>query len=334
MKKIIKTLIVFLLIVLAVWSAVYFYLNRMKYNDAYVNGNSSGNLYNAGLFCESNGTIFFANPDDKNYLYSMSPNGKDLKRLCKDSVMYINADENYIYYIRNNANYDDSFFSFHTNSLCRIPRSGGKPTVLDNDPCIYASLIGNYIYYLHYDTETATTLYKIKIDGTEKQQLSDSYLFTCNAVERYFYYNNPKNGQLYRYNTQNDQTMMMLDCSCYKPIVTNDDNAYYLDVAQNNALVHTNLSLNNPITLTTDFIELYNIYGSYIYYQRGGDHPALCMIKNDGTSFRELASGEYSTINITSESIYFTRFGSNEILFTSTQNPGVIQTFHPGKADD
>ena len=38
--------------------------DRTIYNKNYVNGNSAGNLYNAGLFCEDSGTIFFANPDD------------------------------------------------------------------------------------------------------------------------------------------------------------------------------------------------------------------------------------------------------------------------------
>lgn len=32
--------------------------DRTIYNKNYVNGNSAGNLYNAGLFCEDSGTIF------------------------------------------------------------------------------------------------------------------------------------------------------------------------------------------------------------------------------------------------------------------------------------
>lgn len=331
-----STIIVVTIVILiaCLWGG-YKFANRIRFNDTFVNGNSAGNLYNAGLFCESNGTIFFANPDDNNRLYSMSSTGGDLKKLCNDTAMYINADDHYVYYVRDN-NIDGqnfSFFSYNRNSLCRISRKGGKSTLLDPDPCIYATLIGNYIYYLHYDTKTATTLYKIGIDGKNKTQVNNSYLFTCSTFDKYFYFNNPKNGQLFRYDSTTDHMTKIYDCNCYKPIVLSDSNVYYLDVDKKNALVHTNIDSDNPITLTEDSIELYNVYGSYIYYQRGGSNPALCMIKNDGSDYRELASGEFSNINITSYNIYFTNFKTGETLYTPTSNPGKISTFSPGSLD-
>lgn len=332
MKNIIKALL-FLFILGIIGGAIYFGLNKkIKYNTDYVNGNTTGNLYNAGLFCESNGQIFFANPDDNLKLYSMDYTGGNLKKLCNDNAMYINADDNYVYYVRNNTNTnaDYSFFSFNKNSLCRISRDGGKVTILDNDPCIYASLVGNYIYYLHYDNQTATTLYKVGIDGKNRKKLSDKYLFTCSTSGQYFFYNSPDNGCMYRYDTSNDTTQMVYECNCYKPIVTSDNNAYFLDASKNNALVHTNITSNNPITLSNDFIEIYNVYGSYIYYQRGGDEPALCMIKNDGTDFKVLALGEYTNINVTSYNIYFRDYYSGTMYYTSTTNPGPAVRFSPG----
>ena len=72
MKKLPVILTIGLIVIVAsVFSVVYHYQNKTKYNESYVNGNTAGNLYNAGLFCESNGTVFFANPDDKYRLYSM-----------------------------------------------------------------------------------------------------------------------------------------------------------------------------------------------------------------------------------------------------------------------
>ena len=99
-----KSILIIILILIAVGSCIGVnkYLHKIKYNDTFVNGNSAGNLYNGGQFCESNGTIFFANPDDEHRLYSMSSSGGDLKKLCDDTVMYINADDNYVYYVRSN----------------------------------------------------------------------------------------------------------------------------------------------------------------------------------------------------------------------------------------
>ena len=188
MKKLPVILTIGLIVIVAsVFSVVYHYQNKTKYNESYVNGNTAGNLYNAGLFCESNGTVFFANPDDKYRLYSMDLDGSNLAKLSEDTVMYINADSHYVYYVRNNEHNSThfNFFSFNNNSLCRIRRDGKQLVVLDPDPCIYASLVGNYIYYLHYDKDHATTLYKVGIDGEDRQMVNDSFLFTCSALGQY-----------------------------------------------------------------------------------------------------------------------------------------------------
>lgn len=338
MKKWIEIGIAILVIVALTTTII---INKMKektiYNETYVNGNSAGNLYNAGLFCESNGTVFFSNPDDNNALYSMDLNGSNLKKLCNDQAMYINADNNYVYYVRNNveSGTDYDFFSFNKNSLCRINRDGGKVKILDPDPCIYASLIGNQIYYLHYDDKEATTLYRIGIDGKNKEQVYDYYVFTCSTDGSYFYYNGViDNGSIYRFQTKSDVTEKFYECNSYKPIVNHNEDIYYLDVDQNNALVHTNPRFDNPITLTNDSIDIYNVYGSYIYYQRYSpkDGNALCRIKNDGSNFEVILEGDFCNINITSHYIYFQDFKTKNILCTETSNPGDISSFSPGIA--
>lgn len=346
MKKAIPFLCIFL-IVLAISGLLFWRYqdNKVTMNTGYVNGNTAGNLYNAGLFCESNGTVFFANPDDDGRLYAMDADGQNLRKLCNDTVMYINADSNYVYYVRDNTEHFQSttsdtpsfpYFSFNNNSLCRIDRVGGKCTILDEDPCIYASLIGNYIYYLHYDTKTATTLYKIKIDGTEKTKLSDTYVFTCSTDGPYFFYNGMESdGYIYRYDTTTDSAVMIYPHNAYKPTVSADGNAYYLDVDHNNTLVHVDIASDNPITLTTESIDLYNVYGSTVFYQNYDPNgSALCCIQNDGTGKTILAQGNFSNINVTSYYTYFTDFRTGNVLYTSTSNPGSLTPFHPGIIED
>ena len=66
MKKIWKWLLFVLVILLAAGCVfLYRYINRIRYNDGYVNGNTAGNLYNEGYFCEKDGIVYFANPADK-----------------------------------------------------------------------------------------------------------------------------------------------------------------------------------------------------------------------------------------------------------------------------
>ena len=150
-KKISIIIAVIVIIALIAAAAIFHYLsNRTHFNEGYVNGNTAGNLYNGGLFCEYDGTVYFSNPSDGGKLYSMSPDGSNLAKLCDDTVSYINADEHYLYYVRNNPGATGaalSFLSVNTDSLCRIDREGGDDSVLilDSAPGLYASLYGNYI---------------------------------------------------------------------------------------------------------------------------------------------------------------------------------------------
>ena len=127
MKKILSRVIPILVILLIIGGICgYKYYFRILYNDSYVNGNTAGNLYNSGLFCESNGEVFFANPADNNTLYVMDSDGSNVKKLCNETVAYINADDHYIYYVRasGGANSEFAFLRLNTNSLCRMRRDG------------------------------------------------------------------------------------------------------------------------------------------------------------------------------------------------------------------
>ncbi len=338
MKKIIIPVLILCLFAVGI-TLFYFHSksDQTVFNTTYVNGNTAGNLYNAGMFCENNGSVFFANPDDKNSLYVMDADGSNIKKLCNDSAQFINADSNYVYYIQNTQTSSteyaiDSLYSFDKNCLCRIDRDGKNKIILDKDPCNYASLIGNYIYYLHYDEEHASTLYKIGIDGKNKEQITSGKMFTCSSSGQYFFYNGMEtNGNIYRFDTATDTAAPVFECNSYKPIVSADGDAYYIDVNANNALVHADLNSGSTAYVSFDSIDLYNICGSYIFYQKydkNGD--ALCMVKSDGSDGKELVLGDYCCINVTTNYIYFTDYRTGQVMYTPTVNPGELFTFHPG----
>lgn len=338
MKKIIIGIIVVLLLGAGIFAVTQLSNPETKMNQGYVNGNTAGNLYNGGLFCEHNGEIFFSNPSDGGKLYSMDSNGKNLKKLSEDVATYINADENYVYYIRNNAgeSLDFNFVAFHRNALVRINRNGGNLVILDTEPCLYASLIGNYIYYIHYDQLEASTLYKVRIDGEEQQQVMNEAVFTCNADGQFFYYNGmSSDGSIHRYDTVSDTSATIYVGNSFQPIVKDGVDVYYIDGNTNCSIVHTNLNFDNPTFITKDSVDAYNVHGSTIYYQRfdeDGD-SALCMIKNDGTGFEELRKGDFCDIHVTSYYVFFRDFHTKEMYFFSRTNPYVIEKFDPGKLD-
>lgn len=179
MKKRLAIIITLLILALAIGFGVYHYLDtKTKFNGSYVNGNTAGNLYNEGLFCEYGDYIYFANPSDGGKLYSMKQDGSELTLVSDDVATYINADANYLYYVRNNPGSDGSnsfsFLSINTDSLIRVDHDGEHELILDTAPSLYASLVGDYVYYIRYDTASDTSsLYKVKLDGSEKQLVRD-----------------------------------------------------------------------------------------------------------------------------------------------------------------
>lgn len=335
MKKIIIGIVVVLLLGGGIFAITKLANPETKMNQGYVNGNTSGNLYNGGLFCEHNGVIFFSNPSDGGRLYSMDSNGNNLKKLSDDVATYINADENYVYYIRNNSgeSLDFNFVAFHKNALVRIDRDGKNTVILDTEPCLYASLIGNYIYYIHYDQLEASTLYKVRIDGEEQQQVMNEAVYTCNADGQFFYYHGmSSDGSIHRYDTVSDTSTVVYVGNSFQPIVNDGVDVYYIDGNTDCSIVHTNLNFDNPTFITTDSVDAYNVHGSTIYYQRFDENgnSALCMIKNDGTGFEELRKGDYCDIHVTSYYVFFRDFHSGDMYYFSRTNPYVIEKFAPG----
>lgn len=337
MKKTIPIIIILFVVLGTIGFGVYHYFSaKTKFNDSYVNGNSAGNLYNGGLFCENGGTIFFSNPSDQYRLYSMDLNGDNLKKLCDDTASFINADSNYVYYIRSNTitTAAFSFLNRNTDSLCRIDRNGSKKIlILDEEPSMHASLVGNYIYYLRYDSADATSLYKIRIDGNKQEQVDKNPYFTCSASGPYIYYNGLERDHfIWRRDTQTDEDGILYGGNCWMPIVVNDATAYFMDCDNNYKLASADLATEEKTILSNDRVDCYNVYGNYIYFQRNdSEEPALCRMRTDGTEYEIITRGNYAEINVASNYVYFRDFRSGTMYRASTESGSAVEIYNPGK---
>lgn len=338
MKKRLPLILFILLLLAAIGFGIFFYFShRTKFNDGYVNGNTPGNLYNEGLFCEYDGILYFANPSDGDALYSMDPEGGNLKKLTDDCVSFINADEHYLYYVRNNpgAGGDFSFLNVNTNSLCRIDREGGKDSILilDSEPCLYASLVGNYIYYLRYTEADGSTLYKVKIDGSDREQIRDRPYYTCSTLGQYLYTNGMTDDHyIWRLNTEDDSMGMLYGGNCWMPTMTDESTVYFMDCDNNYKIAKTDLSTEEKTLLCEDRVDWYNVYGSYIYFQRSDtENPALCRMRTDGSEYEELVGGDYKNLSVTSSYLYFRDYYTGQTFRMATSGDGEVEVFVPGK---
>lgn len=335
MKHKIRNIIILLVLAAAVTAGLLFFKfrSRIFFNEDGVNGNLPGNLYNNGSFCESNDVIYFSNPDDHYSLYSMTSDGKNLTKMTNDYVTYINADDHYVYYIRNNVlgSAQSSIFRWNTNSLCRLDKNGGEPEVLEADPCIYACLSGNYIYYLHYTEDKGTTLYKIKIDGTERKEVLRASYIMCDAVGTYIYYSGVEHDHnLYRLDTTTDSISTIFTGNTYNPILSGDG-IYFMDCDDNYSLAKVDLATGTKTTIIPYRIDCYNLNENAIYFQKNdAEYPELRKASLDGTNDTLLLSGNYTELNLTSDFLYFKRFQDDSIIYRIPLSGGEMETFHPG----
>ena len=332
MKKIVKYVVLgALLLLIAGYSLYYHYLTRQHYNDTYVNGNTAGNLYNSGLFCEDEEYIYFSNASDDNRLYRMKKDGSEIKKMNNDTAAYINVDDNYLYYIRTGGGAESSFsfLNVNTHSLCRIRKDAkGDVTILDEAPALYASLVGNYIYYLHYDTKEATTLYRIKIDGEEKEQISVLPFFTCSTDGQYIFYNGLENDHnIYKYDTASKTQALLYEGNCWMPVV-DGDTVYFMDCINNYQLAKVDLTTGRKTILCTDRVDCFNVYRGVIYFQRNGENSALCSVRTDGSDYKVLSNGNYTEINAAGNYIYFKDF-TTKVMFRLSVSSDTITVFTP-----
>lgn len=329
-----KLILIICVFILGGLTVAFLMQERTLYNEGYVNGNTAGNLYSGGMYCEHNGTIFFANPQDGHRLYSMNSDGSNLKKLSDDVANYINADENYVYYVRNNVgdSLDFEFFSFFRNGLCRLPRNGGKVKILDTDPSNYCTLIGNYVYYLHYDNEEASTLYKVKIDGTDKKQVRKEAIMTCCTNGQYFYYAGDKeSGSIYRFDAASDTSTVIYEGNCFKPIVDASGTDIYFIDGKSTALMHFNALTEETTVVTEDEIDSFNISGDYIYYQKyDGENSGICVIRKDGTGYQMIKKGSFKEISTTEKFVFFVDFHTGEGYYFEKTTPSNVMPFKPG----
>ena len=332
MKKKTRTFFIWLLILLVIGSIdlLNYMGSRTIYNDGYVVGNTTGNLYNGGLFCESNGQIFFSNPKDGHKLYVMDSDGSNVKKLCDDVASYINADENYVYYVRNNGSNDVSlsFLQIATNSLCRITRDGKKVTILDDAPCLYASLVGNYVYYIHYDDKEASTLYRVRIDGSEREQISKVPYKTCAVDNGFVYFNEEEyNHNLMAMDTTSNNISTLYECVCYEPTVM-DGIAYYMDGERDYGITRVDLSYATPATVVPDRVDCYNIYEDGIFYQKNaGDASGIYHCNLDGSNEELIMEGTFTSIHTTSNMLYFYDFNNDSICYQMPMEGGSVTPF-------
>jgi len=306
------TVAIIFLIILSVFS------KKIPLNDEMITGNTAGNLYNRGLFCETaDGVVYFANPYDSNALYSMNVDESNIKKISNVSVEYLNCDGRRIYYYQSGTSGGQGLgYIRQSTGVYRTSLNGTDTVCLKKDPTAGMALCGNYLYYQHYTKETGTYLDKIKIDKSNEKTLLTEAVSPASIHNGIIYYAGVKEDHyLYALDTATDTTTLLWEHNMYNPIYHNGY-IYFMDLETDYELHRYDLASGAEEVITTDRLDFYNIYDNIIYYQKSSStEPALKRIYLDGSNEEVVMNGVFSYVNLTSQYAYFQKFDDPTTLY-------------------
>ncbi|HKM34602.1 MAG TPA: DUF5050 domain-containing protein [Lachnospiraceae bacterium] len=327
--RIIAGSVLFLAII--VFFLYYSYLsNLVKPIPAGTVGNTAGNSYNSGLFCEYNGEVYFSNPYDNGSLYSMSLDESNFKKLTSVSVSFLNAGGDYLFFFQKQASGSAGLgFARTLQGVYRSTLSGKDITCLKRCLVFNLQLVDNYLYYLT-SGDQGTSFCKLKTDKSDEKILEKNGVnFACAQSDGTIYYNgDERNHYLYRFDTHSDSSSTIWKGNLWYPVYDNGY-IYYLDVESDYRLSRYSLSEDVVEILTHDRIDCYNLAGGYIYYQKNStEDPALKRMTLDGQNVETIMQGNYTNINVAGQYVYFTAFGSDIPIYrTPISGPIAVSSF-------
>ncbi len=284
-------------------------------NEDGITGNTAGNLLNGGLYCESNGTIYFSNPKDDGTLYSMNMEDNTFKKLSDDKVSYINVIGDYIYYIRLNyqkeANGRSVLSRFNSSGICRTNKKGNSLKILYNHPCNVLNVTGNNAYYQRANEAGKAALYSMNINGSDEKELLTEEVLPLSIKDNILYFV----GREYNHNIRimdirSGQNSVLYKDNCYAPIRMNDD-IYYMSLTDNYAIYRIKADGSNPTPVVTERCSTFNVTkdGGYLYYQVDDNaNNRICMLNLLTGESDTIMEGNYKQLHLTNNHLFFQDF--------------------------
>lgn len=332
-KKIFISLLVVTALVILI---VFVYSNgRTYYNDENEIGNTPGNIYNGGLFCEKDGKIYFSNDDDDGSLYAMNSDCTNVKKLRDDKAVFINADDNYLYYVRANNTREDSnagLAMFHNTGVYRIDNNGRDLKLITGNPGSYLTLKGNFLYLQRYDAGIGLYLYRYQIDGTQERLLVKDSVIPALIGSSLYYAGYSDNHNINRLDLSSFIDSTDITGEFAYPIFMGDS-IYYINIKDNYSVCRMNKDGSDPTVLINKRCSTYNITesGQYLYYQVDNKEKSkICRLDLQTMESKTLLKGDFKQIHVTENYVFFKAFDNSRTYVLSADGAADLGTFEPG----
>ena len=331
-KKVLPIIISSVIVIISIVIFVVIKITSFKGYEEGTTANTPLNLINGGMFCEDDNRIYFSNPKDHNYLYSMSLDLTDFKLIKKNSVSYINAKAPYIFYsVLDSKKTAYSVFGIKNTGIYRTNINNGNTKIIDENPTALIALYGNDIYYQHYEVSQGLTLYKADINGKVKEQLDKNpYLPATFQEGRIICPSIDNNQYISSYNIDSGNLSTLKSIRATNIGVTGNY-YYYMDLDSDYALKRVNKNGENITTLTEQRCSSYNfsVGNKYMYYQiDDGENNGLYKMNLSTLKSTLIKEGNFKNICTTTDYVFFTDMNELVIYYCEYDNDKV-ETLSP-----
>ena len=299
-------------------------------------GNSACNIYNGGLFCADDERIYFSNLKDGGSLYSMSKDLSDFEYMQEDTAGYINNTSNYIVYSRLNYTRNDSVkhvLQFSYSGIYRVTKKGSHSI-----GGIYSydvgsvGLIGNEVYYQKHEKDGNMNLYRAGLDGKNDELLLEEKVVPGTLTSSKIYYAGAEDDHyIYSFDPDSRQKVVIYKGNCYQPALIGG-NIYFISLSKNYNIAKIDEFGQNPTILVDEKCDFYNVTldEQYIVYQvDDGKNNRLEMMNLSTLEKTVIKKGDYNSINIIGDRVFFREFGTDEVYYFTLSSPSQVDTFNP-----
>ncbi len=299
-------------------------------------GNTACNLYNGGLFAVSEDKIYFSNLKDRGSLYSMDKNFTGFKFMIEDTVGYINDAGNYVVYSRLNYTRSDGVkqvLQFSQSGVYRVDKKNTR-----NIGGIYpftvgaVGLVGNDVYYQKYEKDGQINLYRAGLDGKNDELcLSESVVPGTLTANKVYYGGVGDDHYIYSYEPDTKRKLVIYKGNCAWPALVGG-NIYFISITSGYNLARIDEYGGNPTILVKEKCVSYNVTPDerYAVYQiDNGSDNRLEMIDLLSLEKTVIRNGDYNSITIIDDTVFFREFGTDEIYYFNLGSPQSVEIFNP-----
>lgn len=272
-------------------------------------GNTYGNLSNGAFAVTHEDSLFYITATG---IYRQTVSGGQIKQIAETPGSFLNAGSDWLYYLDQGGH------------IQKVTADGKTGWQLCDQTARTLTLAGDWLYYT--EKEDTSRLFRIRVDGTGREQLTDSDVLEVCPYDGWLYcagfsslfrmrpdgtgaetlvdkrcvYLQPQEGLLFavRGDTQYGGTLIRIDLSTMDTTPLSEDTArcmlvsgetvYYRNDSKSGYLFTIRTNGNNDgRELTAKAVDNLCLAGDWFFYKRDGV-PTLCRMRTDGSGAEEL----------------------------------------------